>query len=111
MAPLARPPTSSGDSVTESVRMEELGLKTTRWNNSKEMLTQVDTAETESPLDMEGVGKEKVVARMEEIALQALHTDDDPTLNPWTVRMFVLGKLKLSGELTICCLLSCLMHK
>ncbi|KAH8674513.1 oligopeptide transporter [Tricladium varicosporioides] len=28
---------------------------------------------------------------METIALQALHTDDDSTLNPWTFRMFFLG--------------------
>lgn len=33
-----------------------------------------------------------VVANMEEIALKALHVDDDPTLNPWTFRMFFLGK-------------------
>ena len=30
-------------------------------------------------------------ASMETIALKALHTDDDPTLNPWTFRMFFLG--------------------
>jgi hypothetical protein len=33
-----------------------------------------------------------VVANMEEIALKALHVDDDPTLNPWTFRMFFLGR-------------------
>jgi hypothetical protein len=34
---------------------------------------------------------ESVVANMEDIALKALHTDDDVTLNPWTFRMFFLG--------------------
>jgi hypothetical protein len=33
-----------------------------------------------------------VVASTEEIALQALHIDDDPTLNPWTFRMYFLGE-------------------
>jgi hypothetical protein len=42
--------------------------------------------------DAEGFGKEVVEARMEDIALKALHIDDDPSLNPWTLRMFVLGR-------------------
>lgn len=42
--------------------------------------------------DVEFAGRPQVVANMEEIALKALHTDDDPTLNPWTFRMFFLGK-------------------
>lgn len=33
----------------------------------------------------------RVVANMEDIALKALHIDDDPSLNPWTFRMFFLG--------------------
>jgi hypothetical protein len=40
--------------------------------------------------DIEGRG-EPVVADMETMALKALHVDDDPSLNPWTLRMFVLG--------------------
>lgn len=34
-----------------------------------------------------------VEANAEEIALKALHVDDDPTLNPWTFRVFILGRL------------------
>lgn len=41
--------------------------------------------------DVERVGTEPLVANMEEIALKALHVDDDPTLNPWTFRVFFLG--------------------
>lgn len=41
--------------------------------------------------DVEGVGKEPLVANMEEMALKALHVDDDPSLNPWTFRVFFLG--------------------
>lgn len=42
---------------------------------------------------MEDNGRVPVVANMEEIALKALHTDDDSTLNPWTFRTFFLGKI------------------
>lgn len=42
--------------------------------------------------DVEFAGRPQVVANMEEIALKALHIDDDPTLNPWTFRMFFLGR-------------------
>jgi hypothetical protein len=41
--------------------------------------------------DVEFAGRPQVIANMEEIALKALHIDDDPTLNPWTFRMFLLG--------------------
>ncbi len=41
--------------------------------------------------DAEKNGEPEVVANMETIALAALHVDDDPTLNPWTFRMFFLG--------------------
>lgn len=41
--------------------------------------------------DVERAGPKPVVANMEEIALKALHVDDDPTLNPWTFRVFFLG--------------------
>jgi hypothetical protein len=57
-------------------------------NSSTETLTKVDSRERG---DVEGFGREPVVANMEDIALKALHIDDDPTLNPWTVRMFILG--------------------
>jgi hypothetical protein len=32
------------------------------------------------------------VATLENIAVTALHVDDDPTLNPWTFRMWFLGQ-------------------
>lgn len=33
-----------------------------------------------------------LVATMKDIATRALHLDDDPTLNPWTFRMWFIGK-------------------
>lgn len=35
--------------------------------------------------------EDKGPPNMEEIALKALHVDDDPTLNPWTFRVFFIG--------------------
>lgn len=43
--------------------------------------------------DLELAGREEpLVVKYEEVALKALHVDDDPTLNPWTFRMFFLGE-------------------
>lgn len=33
-----------------------------------------------------------LVATMKDIATRALHLDDDTTLNPWTFRMWFIGK-------------------
>lgn len=41
--------------------------------------------------DVESSRGKPVEATTETIALKALHVDDDPTLNPWTFRMFFLG--------------------
>lgn len=41
--------------------------------------------------DAESIETESIVANTEEIALKALHVDDDPSLNPWTFRVFFLG--------------------
>jgi hypothetical protein len=61
-------------------------------NSSTETLTKVDTQ------DVEDKGSQPVVANMEEIALKALHTDDDSSLNPWTFRTFFLGKLLIEYQ-------------
>jgi hypothetical protein len=53
--------------------------------------------------DAELAGSGPVVANTEEIALKALHVDDDPTLDPWTFRMWFLGEAAhqyLRGVLT-----------
>lgn len=65
--------------------MKDLGIKNDLSNSSSESLGTIETEDGR-------FGKGKVVANMEEIALKALHVDDDPTLNPWTFRMFFLGQ-------------------
>jgi hypothetical protein len=58
-------------------------------------------ASTKSILeDEELAAPPKVVANMEDIALKALHVDDDPSLNPWTFRMFFLGMFAPLWQLT-----------
>lgn len=54
----------------------------------------------------ENGGEKEVVANYEELALKALHVDDDPTLNPWTFRMFFLGMPALSVAMRACTNLS-----
>jgi hypothetical protein len=47
-----------------------------------------------------GLTASEKVDNMEEIALYALHVNDDPTLNPWTMRTWFLGKLLLTYLVT-----------
>jgi len=91
MAP-ARPPSFGGESINDgaSMQMEDFGTK--YWGASTDTLTRFETPD----VDAEGQDKEPVVARMEDVALKALHVDDNPSLNPWTFRMFVLGQITQS---------------
>lgn len=41
------------------------------------------------------VGSDYTLA-LDNDALNGLHTDDDPNLNPWTFRMFLIGTYKSS---------------
>ncbi|CAI7569295.1 unnamed protein product [Penicillium viridicatum] len=43
--------------------------------------------------DAEALSKENAapLATAEEIVTHVIHVDDDPTLNPWTFRMFFIG--------------------
>lgn len=77
---------SSSPSETQSAVVEENGMDDLRKEYSY-------TSEEKYSVrnDVERVGSEPLVANMEEIALKALHVDDDPTLNPWTFRVFFLG--------------------
>jgi hypothetical protein len=53
-----------------------------------------------------GMTASEKVDNMEEIALYALHVEDDRSLNPWTFRMWFLGKVTRSWTLefylTVC---------
>ena len=40
-------------------------------------------------------GEADVVNTAEDIVTHVLHVEDDPSLNPWTFRMFFIGKLPL----------------
>lgn len=62
------------------------------WSEKKESTPQTS--------DVESVETESVNANMETVALKALHVDDDPTLNPWTFRVFFLGRSSLQRIVT-----------
>jgi len=42
-------------------------------------------------------GEADVVNTAKDIVTHVLHVDDDPSLNPWTFRMFFIGKLLLES--------------
>jgi hypothetical protein len=49
----------------------------------------VPSDEESSPVMGKGMTASEKVDNMEEIALYALHVDDDPSLNPWTFRTWL----------------------
>lgn len=85
---IPRPVSAGSKSFNDgaSVQMRDFNSISRLTNSSTATLTKVDTQ------DVEDQGSQALVANMEEIALKALHTDNDPTLNPWTFRTFFLGK-------------------
>lgn len=83
----------SPPSETQPTEMEENGMDELRKDYSYTSSVEITREKSLSSIrnDVERVGTEPLVANMEEIALKALHVDDDPTLNPWTFRVFFLG--------------------
>lgn len=82
------PPSEALPAVMEEDGMDEL-RKEYSYTSSTEIIREKSLSSIRN--DVERVGPEPVVANMEEMALKALHVDDDPTLNPWTFRVFFLG--------------------
>lgn len=91
---------SSSPSETQSEVVEEKGMDDLRKEYSYTSSAEITREKSLTSIrnDVERVGSEPLVANMEEIALKALHVDDDPMLNPWTFRVFFLG---LHPRLTI----------
>lgn len=85
---------SSSPSETQSAVVEENGIDELRKNYSYTSSVEITREKTITSTrnDVERVGSEPLVANMEEMALKALHIDDDPMLNPWTFRVFFLGR-------------------
>jgi hypothetical protein len=44
--------------------------------------------------DEEGKAENVIVSDAEDLVTRVIHVEDDPTLNPWTFRMFFLGMSK-----------------
>lgn len=85
---------SSGIDALESLGVHDVSEKTTQsiqWNESiqKGFGDEIRyVSADEENLDIgKGMTARQKVDNMEEIALFALHVDDDTTLNPWTVSM------------------------
>lgn len=90
--------------------LQELGVHTTVPFSEKGPIREQDNEEGGKNLNDEirgiaddeetmpigkGMTAAEKVQNMEEIALYALHVEDDPSLNPWTFRTWFLGASKL----------------
>lgn len=88
-----------GDLSEESLGLESLNkpegksLATTP-DAQSDMAEEILPGSTPGPGPVAEDGKEaafRKVQKMEEIALHALHVEDNPSLNPWTFRTWFLG--------------------
>lgn len=53
--------------------------------------------------DVENQEEEMHLDTAADIVTHVIHLDDDPTINPWTFRMFFLGTVALSRNLGMNC--------
>lgn len=79
-----------GNDGVEKV-LEKNSTQTTTSTGDTNLLPEKQAQSPVSNFDAESLDTGSVVANTEEIALKALHVDDDPSLNPWTLRVFILG--------------------
>ena len=73
--------------VADGLSSNPAGDEKRKLSISKNSFTQAYDVEASSDDD------NVVVSTAEEIVTKIIHVDDDPTLNPWTFRMFFLGML------------------
>ena len=90
---------STGIESLQELGVHDVTEKRTSYSRSDEKDDKNINDEIRSvPMDEESleIGKGMTAAdkveNMEEIALYALHVDDDPSLNPWTMRTWFLGR-------------------
>jgi hypothetical protein len=90
---------STGTETLEELRVHEASEKRVLYahdkeTGEKEMEDNIQYVSNDE--ELLHVGKDMTAAEkvdnMEEIALYALHVEDDPSLNPWTFRMWFLGE-------------------
>lgn len=69
-----------------------VGQRATK-GNADDQIRNASVDEDGFPAEKHDMSAADMVDNMEEIALYALHTEDDPSLNPWTFRTWFLGML------------------
>jgi len=79
------------DSAATMFTDEKLTLDKSN-SDINDVIRSVPSDEESSTHVGKGMTASEKVENMEEIALYALHVDDDPTLNPWTFRTWFLGR-------------------
>lgn len=90
--PGSRPDSTEMDAGVLSMELERNYSYTSSSSTSIKEKTVVRETVKDVSTEEEGWDKSKGAPNMEQIALKALHVDDDPTLNPWTFRVFFIGE-------------------
>lgn len=89
---------NEGPHVEEEIRSHEMSVTEKHNDFGKEKETEVHELPIQpaysDPEDL-SFGKIGVLENAEDIVTHVIHVDDDPTLSPWTFRMFFIGKLAL----------------
>jgi hypothetical protein len=96
---------SAGIQALEELGVHDVSEKRTSYakaeekdeKNIKDEIRYVPTDEESYEIGNGMTAAEKV-DNMEEIALYALHVEDDPSLNPWTMRTWFLGRPLVLNE-------------
>ncbi|RDW82602.1 OPT superfamily oligopeptide transporter-1 [Coleophoma cylindrospora] len=81
--------TTSSTDIKDAIQMSAYSKKDVSVMESE--VSSVQSLVKSQSNDVEELREKPLEANMETIALQALHTDDDFSLDPWTFRMFFLG--------------------
>ena len=83
---------SLNDAYVDAVELHEMDTKSTQFGDEKNAAPTVE-ADDHLPTYDNAVeeGESAPITSAKDLVTQILHVDDDPSLNPWTFRMWFLG--------------------
>jgi hypothetical protein len=85
------PALSAAAHLGEKPKMDEMFKDTSRPKETEDIHTTYNDAAPVYEDEEGGLGKEGAVETNEDLVTRVIHVEDDPTLNPWTFRVFFLG--------------------
>jgi hypothetical protein len=85
------PALSTAAHLGEKPKMDETFKDTSQPKEAEDIHTTYNDAAPVYEDEEGGLGKEGAVETNEDLVTRVIHVEDDPTLNPWTFRVFFLG--------------------